>query len=94
MTHKTAIVPTEYASKYLQQLCKHFGHKVPVEFTSEEGRITLPFGSCDFKADNAQLTLTVSGDEDKLERIEQVMADHLKRFAFREKIELDWQVAA
>ncbi len=33
MTQSTANIQTEYASRYLQQLCKHFAHKTPAEFT-------------------------------------------------------------
>ena len=36
-----AIVPTAAASRYLQQLCKHWSHKFAVEFTPEHG--TIPF---------------------------------------------------
>ena len=32
-------VPTASASRYLQQLCKHWSHKFTVEFTPEQGRI-------------------------------------------------------
>lgn len=46
MTSSTATITTSCASSYLQQLCKHFGHKVPVEFTPQTGTITLPFGTC------------------------------------------------
>ena len=31
----TANVPTAHASKYLQQLCKHWQHNLAVEFTPE-----------------------------------------------------------
>ena len=94
MTQRTAIIPTPHASKYLQQLCKHFGHKVPVEFTPEQGQITLPFGACDLSADETQLILTVGGEADSLDRIQDVIGDHLKRFAFRENIKLNWQAEA
>ena len=33
MNHSVARVETERASIYLQQLCKHFAHKLPVSFT-------------------------------------------------------------
>ena len=33
---------TPNASKYLQQLCKHFEHKVAVVFDESEGRAALP----------------------------------------------------
>ena len=34
-THaSTAVVPTASASRYLQQLCKHWQHNLQVEFTA------------------------------------------------------------
>jgi hypothetical protein len=40
-----ARVPTGAASRYLQQLCKHWSHKMVVEFTAQEGTIAFPNGS-------------------------------------------------
>lgn len=94
MISSEASIQTKHASKYLQQLCKHFGHKVPVEFTPEEGLIKLPFGSCDLRADETSLTITTASEADRMDQIQHVIGDHLKRFAFREEIELNWQRAA
>ncbi|MCR8724722.1 DUF2218 domain-containing protein [Frigidibacter sp. ROC022] len=91
MPSRTATLTSDRASSYLQQLCKHFGHKVPVEFTPEAGEITLPFGGCTLRADGSTLTLTVSGAETDLDRLQKVIGDHLARFAFRETPVLDWQ---
>jgi uncharacterized protein len=38
----TARVPTESASRYLQQLCKHWSHNLQVEFTPEAGTVIFP----------------------------------------------------
>src|SRR3546814_9086819 len=38
----TARVPTAQASKYLQQLCKHWQHNLAVEFTPDHGTVTFP----------------------------------------------------
>lgn len=41
-THSaTVLVPTANASKYLQQLCKHWSHNLAVEFTPERGTVTF-----------------------------------------------------
>lgn|GEM_PF-4305252 len=45
MSVVTAIVPTENANRYLQQLCKHWSHKMDVTFTPDEGRIDFPNGA-------------------------------------------------
>ena len=31
LTYQTGTFTTDHASKYLQQLCKHFAHKIEVE---------------------------------------------------------------
>ena len=38
-----ATIPTVSASRYLQQLCKHWSHKFAVNFTPQHG--TIPFHS-------------------------------------------------
>lgn len=37
MPSSTATISTTRASGYLQQLCMHFAHKVPVTFTPQAG---------------------------------------------------------
>ncbi|MBY8977988.1 DUF2218 domain-containing protein [Rhodobacteraceae bacterium NNCM2] len=76
---------TPNASRYLQQLCKHFGHKVAVEYDTENGRADLPPGPAQMKADATGLDVTISAeDATGLERAKFIIEDHLKRFAFRE----------
>jgi hypothetical protein len=83
-----AQIPTGSASRYLQQICKHWSHKFPVEFTTESGFV--PFSEdrrCDFSADPEKLTMRVqAADEATLERTQNVVIEHLKRFAFREDL--------
>jgi hypothetical protein len=57
MNRSTARVTSERASIYLQQLCKHFGHRIPVEFTPERGVITFAAGTCRLAAADGVLTL-------------------------------------
>lgn len=81
-------IATASASKYLQQLCKHWSHKFEVEFTPDKGRV--PFAAdraCDFAATPDTLTLRVeAADDEALSRTERVVIEHLKRFAFREDL--------
>lgn len=88
-----AIVATPQASRYLQQLCKHWNHKFDVTFDTATGHIPLPFGDVDLVADDIALHITcqvpAGGD---LARIEEVVAVHLNRFAFREgELVFNWQ---
>jgi hypothetical protein len=85
MPTSTAAVPTAHASRYLQQLCKHWSHKFAVTFDEAHGEIPLPLGTAvlDAGADALMVTCTVPEGGD-LARLQQVVADHLDRFAFRE----------
>ena len=94
MTTRIADIATPNASRYLQQMCKHFGHKVAVEFDQSSGRIELPFGTCQLEASARKLTLNVTGPATDIRRTEQVIADHLARFAFREDPTITWRNAA
>jgi hypothetical protein len=88
-----ARVPTQSAAKYLQQLAKHWSHKMKVTFSEQEGRIAFPNGAVlDMRADSDTLdiALTVPEGED-VERMRGVVSSHLDRFAFREApLTFDW----
>jgi uncharacterized protein len=93
MLQSQAVVVTDSASRYLQQVCKHWSHKFAVEFTPQNG--TIPFSEdrrCDFEAADNTLTMRIqAADEAMLERTQTVVVDHLKRFAFREDLgEIAW----
>ena len=94
MTTAIADISTAHASRYLQQLCKHWSHKFPVEFTPEHGRIAMPTAVCELDARAEGLTLRLEAADDVLERMEGVVAEHLKRFAFREDLQIEWRAAA
>lgn len=83
-----AVIPTPHASRYLQQLCKHWSHRLDVTFTPKVGRV--PFAedaSCLLEAEDEALKLTISApDAARAARLEDVVIAHLKRFAFREDL--------
>jgi uncharacterized protein len=86
-----ARVSTPMPSRYLAQLCKHFGHKLPVTLAEDHGRIEFSGGTCALEAGDGTLVMRLTaGDEAALERLEDVVARHLLRFAFREKPEVHW----
>ncbi len=90
-----ARVTTAHASRYLQQLCKHFQHKLPATFNETAGSITFALGETKLAADAETLTLAVeSKGEAELAQLEDVVARHLVRFAFRETLEIEWRPAA
>lgn len=91
-----AAVATPNASKYLQQLCKHWAHKFTVEFDPAAGRIDFGDGRrVDLSATPEALHVQVTTpDPAGIERLEQVVADHILRFAFREELAFAWQRGA
>ena len=96
MPSSQARVPTASASRYLQQVCKHWGHKFAVEFTSEEGHIPFSDGRiCNLEATPDVLSLRAEApDAEALEQLQRVVVEHVKRFAFREELgEVQWTPA-
>lgn len=76
---------TENAGKYLIQLCKHFGHKVPARIDGDRGQVTFQIGEALLTADGSRLTARlIAQDQDAIARLQHIIDDHLKRFAFRE----------
>jgi len=87
-----AEVATPNASRYLQQLCKHFAHKRPVTFDPQTGSIAFSSGECRLDARDGALTLSLTApDATYLEQVQDVVARHLVRFAFREEMRIDWR---
>jgi hypothetical protein len=93
MALETARVPTENGARYLQQLCKHWSHKLEVQLSDNEGTVRFPSAVATMKADPEALTVTVEAEDDEtLQRMKGVVASHLDRFAFKEApLPFDWQ---
>lgn len=91
----TARIPTTSASKYLQQVCKHWEHNLPVTFDTTHGQITFARDArgADWPAD-AVVTLDAEGDilvctinasaEGQRDGLKGALERHIDRFAFRE----------
>lgn len=87
-----AQVATAHGSRYLQQLAKHWAHKFPVEFTAADATIDMPMGKCVMSARPERLDVVLSGADDAdMQRFQQVVADHLQRFGFRETLTFAWR---
>lgn len=83
---------TPKASGYLQQLCKHFGHKIPAVFDETSGSLTFACGECRLTARDGVLRMNLtSPDVPQLEQLQDIIARHLVRFAFREEPVLEWR---
>jgi hypothetical protein len=80
----TASVPTANAGKYMQQLCKHWSHKLEVDLSEQRGVVKFPTAIATFDAGADALQVTIEGEENEVERMKGVVSSHLDRFAFRE----------
>jgi hypothetical protein len=91
-----ASVSTANAARYLNQLCKHWSHRFAVAFDATSGRIELPAGVCLLTAGPGKLGVVIEADDDTvLSRLEDVVAEHINRFAFREgALRFAWTRAA
>ncbi|HEY5302117.1 MAG TPA: DUF2218 domain-containing protein [Acetobacteraceae bacterium] len=92
-----ARVATEVPRRYLGQLCTHFEHgpTLSVSVAERHGRIEFPFGICTLDAKAEALVMHVKADDEAaLGRLEDVVARHLERFAFRDKPEIVWMRAS
>jgi uncharacterized protein len=88
--------PTASASRYVQQLVKHWGHKFETHYADGTG--VVPFGEgiqaqFDVVEAGIRITLDTPGaDEDG--RLRGVIERHLDRFAFREApLAFHWEPA-
>lgn len=102
-----AHVETERPSRYLVQLCRHVsllparpvgdsqaGPDVPhAEWSDTHGIVTLaPWGQCTMDASTDTLTVRVEAtDEDKLQRIQDLVAERLTRYGRRDQLTVTWQ---
>src|ERR1700735_1783626 len=86
-------VPTANAGKYMQQLCKHWSHKLEVDLSEARGVVKVATAVATFDASAEGLQVTIEGEEaEAVERMKGVVASHLDRFAFREApLRFDWK---
>lgn len=95
MAKTIAVVSTESGWKYLQQLCKHWAHKLEVELTDQKGVVKFAEATAVMTSDPKALTVEIEAVSDEvLERMKGVVSSHLDRFAFREApLPFDWKPA-
>jgi hypothetical protein len=98
----TGFAATDKASRYLQQLCKHWEHNLKVDYTADHGTIVFPkdarganwpgYGlvTLDAKPDGIAIRIDASAPE-QAEGLKGAIERHLDRFAFREDgLKYDW----
>jgi len=90
----SALVSTGNGSRYLQQLCKHWSHRLNVNFDAIHGEISFPNGASavmDAEVDGIRIYVHAP-DLELLARTQDIIQVHLDRFAFREApLLFSWQ---
>jgi hypothetical protein len=102
MSSATAKVPTAHASKYLQQVCKHWEHNLAVTFDAQQGTVTFPRDArgaswpgdavVTFSAHTGMLECHIAASEPgQRDGLKGAVERHIDRFAFREApLTYDW----
>ncbi len=86
-----ARIPTPHASKYLAGLCGRLARSAPARLYEDEGFVDLPLGPCHLSALPGSLALVVEAeDEVGLQHLQWLVANHLKRVALREPLDVEW----
>ena len=86
------VAQTTAASKYIQQLCKHWSHKAKVSFNETEGSVDFANGNgVTLSATKSNLKIEAfTGARGDLKKWQEVIENHLARFAFREDFRIEW----
>lgn len=85
-------VKTVNASRYLQQLCKHRSHKAKTEFTPQAVRVAFETWEVEMTSTNDTLSVSVTAQNlDEAPRLQQVVEEHLQRFAAQETLGFGWR---
>ncbi|PYB76848.1 DUF2218 domain-containing protein [Rhizobium wuzhouense] len=95
MAKTIAVVPTESGWKYVQQLCKHWAHKLEVDLGDQKGVVKFAEATAVMTSDAKALTVEIEASSAAvLERMKAVVSSHLDRFAFREApLPFEWKAA-
>jgi len=88
-TESSVAMPTP--ARYMARLCNHFTHRVTVHREADHARIEFPNAVCSLRATEERLEMRIEADDAAtLERLEQVVARHLKQVASAETFDVHW----
>lgn len=88
-----ALVSTDRPARYGKQLVSHLGRRNGGEWSDEDstGHIVLAAGTVRLSCAEAGLSLSITGDADKFDTMEDVVARHLERFGTRDELHVVWE---
>ncbi|WP_447530091.1 DUF2218 domain-containing protein [Vreelandella sp. TE19] len=88
-----AEMATESGERLINRLCKHWSHKLEVEYTAQDAKIVFPEGgTCLMHAEADKLAVSIETlDEATLDKLEGVVQNHLERMVKDETLEIVWE---
>ncbi|TVP52087.1 MAG: DUF2218 domain-containing protein [Halomonas sp.] len=87
-----AEITTPSAERLINRLCKHWAHKLEVEQTDQQGKITFATGTCLMLAEADKLVVAIETlEEQHLDELEGVVERHLIRMAGDEELTMVWE---
>jgi hypothetical protein len=82
---------TAHASRYLEQLCRHFGRMLPTRWTPEKGSVRFVPGTASLEVRDGALMVECDADsEDQLAILVRLVEAHLEQLARSESVTLVW----
>lgn len=91
MQDHRGVVATAHAGRYLQQLCKHWGHRFTTDFDATKGKVDFGDGSSvDLAAEPERLVIVIHGPAEAMPMLEKIIVEHVDRFAHREALVYHW----
>ncbi|EWC40872.1 DUF2218 domain-containing protein [Pseudomonas stutzeri] len=92
MYRSTAHIVEQNPERLIKRLCNHWRHKFAVQLDEQGGVIELPLGRCSLRWGEGCLDAELQcADQQQLQRLQTVAADHLIRMAGDEPLSIDWQ---
>ncbi|HEX2909403.1 MAG TPA: DUF2218 domain-containing protein [Chloroflexia bacterium] len=88
----TGTVASEKPASLMRKLCKHWSHKLEVQYDEVRGEVNFGTGSCELDASQSGvLAIRVNApDPETAGRLREVVERHLERFAVHETLTFQW----
>ena len=92
MSVSRASIATTDGSRLIKRLLTHWGHRFEVRFDAATGHVSFDADTrAEFHAGAEALTVRIdASDRARLERMQEVVAEHLQRMARGETLQIDW----
>jgi len=93
MLHAHASIQIPTPARYMARLCNHFAHRVTVQREATSAKVAFPNAPCEMQASDDHLEIRIETDDPaNLERLQGVVARHLKQVAPEETFDVNWSV--